>query len=833
MIRLCRCARAMRVASCLRRGRAGRGVAPRRAMSVSGDNKAAFPYFRSIIDEDLRTGVTDGRVATRFPPEPNGYLHIGHALAVCVNFELARAYGGTCNLRFDDTNPLTEDVHFTESIAADVEWLGYQWDGEARYASDYFPQLYAFAERLVEQGDAYVDSQDEATIQENRGSIKKPGVPSPFRERSVEENMDLLRAMRRGEVEDGAAVLRAKIDMAAPLTLMRDPLLYRIKRSAVHHRTGREWPIYPMYDFAHPLSDAIEGITHSICTLEFDVHRPFYDWVVAKLFPEGQRPRQYEVSRFNLEGTVTSKRILRRLVETGAVSGWDDPRMPTLAGLRRRGVTPSALRDFCKSVGVSRTDKWISRAELDEAIRDDLGRSVPRVMAVLDPLRVVITNFPDSTDDSTAVEVLEAPLDPRDPSSKTRKIPFTREIYIERDDFRKVAPKKFRRLHPGGEVRLRYGYVVRCDDVVEDPATGAVVELRCSYDPASKSGPGARKTKGTIHWVSASQGVPARVNVFEPLLRADGPGAQPPNDADAVLERVNPESKSVLEGCILEPYVADRVTELASSEAAIEESGESEASGLIPRFQFERQGYFAADMPSGSTLSHQLESAPGTALALNRVVPLKDSWAKQDPGSVVAENKNQERKERGKGGKGKGSGVASETPDFCRVNLVVGRIVSVEEHPDADRLWVEQIDIGEDTGPRTIVSGLRDHYTREALEGSRVVVVANLKPAKLRGIKSHGMVLAAASTDGSIVELVEPPMDAQEGSRVGARGVDFAGTEPDASINPKAKTSVWPRVQTQLRVDAQGQPCYEGAQLCVEGVAGFCSVASLADVDIS
>eukprot|EP00466_Bigelowiella_natans_P003974 jgi/Bigna1/36552/e_gw1.14.178.1 len=465
-------------------------------------------------------GVTNGRVATRFPPEPNGYLHIGHAKSICLNFGLAEEYKGSCNLRFDDTNPSTEDTEYVQSIINDVKWLGGNGGCCVLYFHDSYSissppyecsnsiRLYQHAVTLIKQGDAYVDTSTEAEIREMRGTIKSPGTPSPFRERSVDENLELFEKMKNGDFAEGGAVLRAKIDMASPNMLLRDPLIYRIKKSPGHHRTGSNWCIYPMYDFAHPLSDAIEDITHSICTLEFDVHRPLYDWLVDKLYPS-PRPHQYEMGRLNLDHTLTSKRKLLQLVNENKVSGWDDPRMPTIAGIRRRGIPPSAIRRFCKMVGVARAESRVELAMLESAIRDELNEAAPRVMAVFDPLKITITNWPEDKVMVVAVMMMIS----RE-GMITRTIPLTREIYIEKDDFMVDPPKKFFRLKPGGEVRLRYGYIIKCEEVITDPETKEVVELKCTYDPDTKSGSATqtqRKVKGTIHWVSKSESLPAKV----------------------------------------------------------------------------------------------------------------------------------------------------------------------------------------------------------------------------------------------------------------------------------------------------------------------------------
>ncbi len=546
-------------------------------------------FIREIVDEDQRTGKHAGRVATRFPPEPNGYLHIGHAKSICLNFGVALEYKGTCNLRFDDTNPLKEDVEYVESIQEDVRWLGFDWEDRIFYASDYFERLYEFAETLIRSGKAFVCDLAADEVRKTRGTLTEPGKNSPWRGRSVEESLDLFRRMRSGEFSDGSRTLRAKIDMASPNINLRDPALFRI-RKATHHRTGDAWCLYPMYDYAHAISDWIEGITHSLCTLEFEDHRPLYDWCLEALdLPN--RPRQIEFARLNLTYTLLSKRKLLHLVTGGHVRGWDDPRMPTIAGFRRRGFTPEAIRDFCDRIGVAKRDSVVDVALLEHCLREDLNRRAPRFMGVLDPLRVVITNFPEGR-----VEELDAVNNPEDPAAGTRKVPFSREILIEQDDFREVPPPKYHRLSPGQEVRLRWGYIIRCGEVVKDPATGAITELRCTYDPATRGGeaPG-RKVKGTIHWVSAAHALPADVRLYDRLfLRADPDDA--PEGTD-FLSNLNPESLVTKTGCRVEPALAGRKP--------------------LDFFQLERLGYFSVDP----------DSAAG-AMVFNRSVSLRDTWAR-------------------------------------------------------------------------------------------------------------------------------------------------------------------------------------------------------------
>jgi glutaminyl-tRNA synthetase len=562
-------------------------------MAPSEESTPAAPtapvdFIRTIIDEDLAAGKNHGRLVTRFPPEPNGYLHIGHAKSICLNFGVAAERGGTCNLRFDDTNPIKENVEYVESIKRDVQWLGFRWDGMF-YASDYFEQLYQFAVALIRKGKAYVDELTADQIREYRGTLTEPGKDSPYRNRPVDENLDLFARMRAGEFEDGRYVLRAKIDNASPNLNMRDPTLYRIRR-AHHHRTGDTWCIYPMYDYAHPLSDALERITHSLCTLEFEDHRPLYDWCVENLI-DGDRPQQIEFARLNLNYTVMSKRKLLQLVEQKHVSGWDDPRMPTIAGLRRRGYTPESVRNFCTRIGVAKKENVIDVAQLEHSVREDLNRRAPRVMTVLNPVKVVLTNYPEGQ-----VEEVAVINNPEDPSAGTRQVPFSRELFIERDDFREDPPKKFFRLAPGREVRLRCAYFITCTEVIKD-AAGEIVELRCTYDPATRGGdaPDGRKVKATMHWVSAAHALDVEVRLYDRLFSVEDPEDAPPNGT--FLDHMNPNSLSVIDGAKAEPGLERAVP------------GD--------KFQFERLGYFCVDP----------DTTPGR-LVFNRTVSLRDTWAR-------------------------------------------------------------------------------------------------------------------------------------------------------------------------------------------------------------
>ncbi len=556
------------------------------------DSQPSFDFIRNIIAEDLRINKNEGRVVTRFPPEPNGYLHIGHAKSICLNFGIAAENkDSVCHMRFDDTNPGKEDIEYVESIKADVKWLGFDWGKHLYYASDYFDQLYEYAVQLIKKGKAYVCSLSPEEIKEYRGTLTEPGKDSPYRSRPVEENLDLFERMRAGEFEDGSHILRAKINMASPNLNLRDPAVYRIRRMP-HHRTGDKWYIYPMYDYAHCLSDSIEGITHSICTLEFEDHRPLYDWILDQLDVECH-PQQIEFARLNLSYTIMSKRKLMKLVESGDVSGWDDPRMPTISGLRRRGYTPKSIRDFCERIGVAKKDSTVDVALLEHCVRQDLNQRAPRVMGILRPLRVVIENYPEDQ-----AEELEAINNPEDPGMGSRKVPFSRVLYIEQEDFREDPPKKYFRLAPGREVRLRYAYYIKCVGVVKDEQTSEIVELRCTYDPETRGGgsPDGRKVKATLHWVSAAHSLRAEVRLYDHLfLKANPDEVKDEGDFRANL---NPNSLETLTSCRMEPSLANA------------------APGS--RYQFERQGYFCVDTKDSSD----------KALVFNRTVTLRDTWAK-------------------------------------------------------------------------------------------------------------------------------------------------------------------------------------------------------------
>lgn len=555
-----------------------------------GEDKKSLNFIEQIVEADLKAGKNGGRLSTRFPPEPNGYLHIGHAKAICIDFGIAEKFGGTCNLRFDDTNPVKEDVEYVDSIKEDIHWLGFDWGDRLYYASDYFPKLWDLAIRMIKEGKAYVDEQSSEEIARQKGTPTQPGIESPYRNRSVEENLDLFERMNKGEFEEGRFVLRAKIDMASPNMHFRDPIMYRIIKHP-HHRTGTKWNVYPMYDFAHGQSDYFEGVTHSICTLEFEVHRPLYEYFVKELADDSYCPRQIEFNRLNLTYTVMSKRKLLQLVKEGLVAGWDDPRMPTLCGLRRRGYTPESIKNFIQKIGYTKYDGIISVSLLEHSIREDLNKTATRVSAVLNPVKLIITNYPEGQ-----VEYLDIENNPEDPEAGTHKIPFTRELYIERDDFMENPPKKFFRLAPDQEVRLKAAYIIKCTGVKKD-ADGNIEEIYCEYDPDTRSGmPGSmRKVKGTLHWVSAQYSTTAEVRLYDRLFNVENPSEE--KDVD-FRELLNPDSLKVIDNCRIEPYLAENA-----------KPGD--------RFQFQRTGYFCVD--PDSTEGH---------MVFNRTVSLKDSWEK-------------------------------------------------------------------------------------------------------------------------------------------------------------------------------------------------------------
>ncbi|MDX2014136.1 MAG: glutamine--tRNA ligase/YqeY domain fusion protein [Myxococcaceae bacterium] len=679
-------------------------------------------FIEEIVEADNASGKWKGRVHTRFPPEPNGYLHVGHAKSIVLNSGLARRYGGKFNLRFDDTNPAKEEQEYVDSIIGDVKWLGGDFEDRLFFASDYFEKMYEWAEALVKQGKAYVCDLSADQMREYRGTLTEPGKNSPFRDRSVDENLDLFRRMRKGEFAPGSRTLRAKIDMASGNINLRDPVMYRIVKEH-HHRQGDAWVIYPSYDWSHGLEDSLEGITHSICTLEFENHRPLYDWFLDQLGL--YHPQQVEFAKLQLTYTVLSKRNLLHLVTNKYVAGWDDPRMPTIAGMRRRGYTSEALRAFCEEIGVTKNDTVIDLVRLENAVRDHLNATAPRRMAVLNPLKVVLTNYPEGQ-----VEQVEVQNNPEDEKAGTRTVPFSRELYIERDDFMEDPPKKFFRLAPGREVRLRGAYFVTCTNVVKD-ASGGITEVHCTYDPATKgaNAPDGRKVKGTIHWVSAGHAVDAEVRLYDRLFAAEFPGAA--HEGKSGVERpflldLNPKSLEVVRGK-LEPSLSTA------------KAGE--------RFQFERLGYFTID----------LDTKPG-ALVVNRTVALKDAWAKE-----LAADEGTAPKPAPAAPKPAAAPKAKDTPpaapseiefgDFAKVSLKAGKVLAAKKVEKADKLLELSVDLGEGA-PRTIVSGIAEAFAPEALVGRNVVVVTNLKPRSLKGIESRGMILASGS--GKSLSLINP-----------------------------------------------------------------------------
>ena len=690
---------------------------------MTGANSAPVPNFiRNIIAEDLKANKNEGRVHTRFPPEPNGYLHIGHAKSICLNFGLAQEFGGLCNLRFDDTDPSKEEIEYVESIKEDVRWLGFDWQDREFYASDYFEQLHEYAVQLIKDSKAYVCDLSANEIREYRGTLTEPGKDSPFRNRSVEENLDLFERMRSGEFKDGSRVLRAKIDMASPNLNMRDPVIYRILH-AEHHRTGNTWCVYPMYDLTHGQSDSIEGITHSICTLEFEDHRPLYNWFLEEL--NIFYPQQIEFARLNLSYTVMSKRMLLQLIEEGYIPGWDDPRMPTISGLRRRGYTPESIRTFCERIGVAKRGSIVDIALLEYSVREDLNKRAPRVMGVLRPLRVVIDNYPENK-----MEELEAVNNPEDPSMGTRKIPFSRVLYIEQDDFREVPPKKFFRLAPGREVRLRYAYFIKCVDVIKDEQTGEIVELHCTYDPETRGGdsPDGRKVKATLHWVSTAHSLNAEVRLFNHLFLKENPTDE--KDGADFKTYLNPNSLETLTSCRVEPSLT------------------SAPPGS--RYQFERLGYFCID-PADS---------PDGTLVFNRTATLRDTWAKIQK---VEKETTEVHKEVRKDSKPSRQEEATPLPDkrddltpidqeisiddFSKIDMRVAIIREASLVEGAKKLIRLMVDLGEDR-LRQIFSGIRSTYPNpEKLIGKKVIIVANLRPRQMKFGLSEGMLLSGGDSE--------------------------------------------------------------------------------------
>ena len=682
----------------------------------------ALNFIEEIVEADNASGKWKGRVHTRFPPEPNGYLHVGHAKSIVLNSGLARKYGGKFNLRFDDTNPAKEEQEYVDSIINDVKWLGGDFEDRLFYASDYFEQMYAWAEQLIEKGKAYVCDLNADEMRECRGTLDKPGRNSPFRDRTPAENLDLFRRMRKGEFDPGAKTLRAKIDMTSGNINLRDPVMYRIVKEH-HHRQGDKWCIYPSYDWAHGNEDSLEEITHSICTLEFENHRPLYDWFLNEL--GAYHPQQIEFAKLQLTYTVLSKRNLLHLVKEKYVRGWDDPRMPTISGMRRRGYTSEALRAFCEEIGVTKNESVIDLGRLENAVRNHLNATAARRMAVLNPVKVIITNYPEGQ-----VEQMEVQNNPEDPSAGVRTVPFSRELYIERDDFMEEPSKKFFRLAPGREVRLRGAYFVTCTSLVKG-TDGQIAELHCTYDPASRGGnsPDGRKVKGTIHWVSAAHAVTAEVRLFDRLFAAEFPGKAHEGVEMPFLKDLNPKSLEVLANAKLEPSLGHV------------KPGE--------RFQFERLGYFTVDL-----------DAKDGAQVFNRTVALKDAWAKEQEDApkqaasvpAPAPKPAAPPKEK-KAAEPVAPPSEIEFGDFTKVSLKAGKVLAAEKVEKADKLLKLSVDLGEGS-PRTIVSGIAEAFAPEQLVGRNVVVVVNLKPRALKGIESRGMILAAGS--GKALHLINP-----------------------------------------------------------------------------
>mmetsp|Transcript_14918 Transcript_14918/g.41500 ORF Transcript_14918/g.41500 Transcript_14918/m.41500 type:complete len:856 (+) Transcript_14918:229-2796(+) len=756
-------------------------------------------------------------IKTRFPPEPNGYLHLGHAKAVSFNFAVARMFDGTCNMRMDDTNPTKEDEEYVQSILEDVKWIqsglydgeSSPWEGSVRKTSSYFDTIYDCAEALILQGDAYVDSLSAEEMREYRGTLTEPGKDSPFRTRSVEESLELFRKMKNGECKEGEHVLRAKIDMASPNINMRDPTLYRIKLES-HQETGDKWCIYPMYDFSHPISDSLENITHSLCTLEFEDHRPFYDWTIDKLLSTGlitAQPRQIEFSRLNIQNTVLSKRKLIQLVEQNHVNGWDDPRMPTLSGMRRRGVPPSALRLFCERVGISKTDSNIAFSALEECIRLKMDDSCERAFCVLKPLKVTLTNW-KGDEEGNALEEFQSPRHPKIEEMGDRTIPFGKDLYIERSDFFDFegpegeknggqVPKGYKRLLPGKMARLRYAYVIQCDEVIRDPETQEPIELKCSYFPDTRAGvtpEGMQRVKGIIHWVEGTTGVKCKINQYDRLFLTEEPG----KESGDYLKDLNPKSLEVLEDVVVEPSVAEDALKMLKK---IDEQSDVFASSLS--YQFERSGYFALDQ----------DSTGKDNLVFNRVVTLRDTWD-----SSNQKEKGQAKRNRGNnngGGRGRGGRQIQEkkgpVEDIRRIAFRAATIIEAGPHPEADSLLVCKADCGdktEDGSPeyRTVVAGLAGKIPVEEMIGKKIVAVTNLKPAKMRGIESTAMFLAASDGtegDDEKVELLNVPADVPNGELLSLDGMETS--EPDAMMKSKGALKAFDRAKAGLKANSDGE----------------------------
>lgn len=802
--------------------------------------------------DDVVTEVLNRPITTRFPPEPNGYLHLGHAKAVSFNFAVARMFeDGRCNMRLDDTNPSKEDQEYVDSILEDVRWIQSRtqpfenalppdtedpsnngpWHGTVRKTSNYFELIYDCTVALLKSGDAYVDSLSAEEMREYRGTLTKPGKDSPFKSRSIEENLELFEKMRAGEFKDGEYVVRAKIDMASPNINMRDPALYRIKHES-HPATGDKWCIYPMYDFSHPISDSVEGITHSLCTLEFEDHRPFYDWVLEKLIGLDMleyRPRQIEFSRLNLKYTVLSKRKLIQLVEGNHVNGWDDPRMPTLAGVRRRGMPPEALRLLCERVGISKVDSVIDVVELENCVREVMDESSKRAFAVLSPLKVTISNWQGST-----VEHFEVPSHPKIEEMGDRVVPFGKHLYIERGDFFDLegnegkanggrAPKGFKRLLPGGMVRLRYAYVIQCDEVIRDEETGEPIELKCTLYPETRAGvtpEGMPRVKGIIQWVEASTGVKCKINQYDRLFKEEEPGSK----TDNFLDDINPDSLKVLDNAIVEPSVSmDVLGLLAQMREQEKEESTTELRHADLAYQFERSGYFALDK----------STTAGNNLVFNRVVTLRDTWAA--PKSKKANNNNNAN-QRNRGGNKGGNKNNVVIEDARRVAIRAGTILEVESHPDADSLIVCKVDCGDEgDATRTVVAGLGGKIPFEELTGRKIAFVTNLKPSKIRGIESTAMILAASDgVEGpdEKVELLDIAESVANGELLSFEGKEIS--EPDPMMKSKGALKAFDRFKADLKVNSNGEATYfhEDKEFRMMTSKGSVQVSSLKDVKI-
>jgi len=797
---------------------------------IQEDTGITPAYENKEIDSNV--AVATAPVKTRFPPEPNGYLHLGHAKAVSFNFEVARMFGGSCNMRMDDTNPSKEDEEYVESILEDVRWIRSglydgedPWDGEVRKTSKYFDEIYKAAEYLIQKGDAYVESLSAEEMREYRGTLTEPGKNSPYRDRSVEENLNLFREMRDGKCAEGEHVLRAKIDMGSPNVNMRDPTLYRIKHES-HQETGDTWCIYPMYDFSHPISDALEGITHSLCTLEFEDHRPFYDWTIEKLLPSGiisDRPRQIEFSRLNIQSTVLSKRKLIQLVEQGFVSGWDDPRMPTLSGMRRRGVPPAALRLFCERIGISKADSNIAFSDLEDCVRLEMDTECPRALCVLKPLKVTITNW------ENGIEEFEVPRHPKLTDMGDRKVPFGKEVFIERSDFFDLegpegkandgkVPKGYKRLLPNDKVRLRYAYVIHCDEVVRDPETKEPIELKCTYLPDTRAGvtpDGMQRVKGIIHWVEASTGVGCTVNVYDRLFSTEEPG----RDSGDYLKDLNPDSLEVLKDAVVERSVAQDVEDKLNR---IEKSSSRQYLSSLA-YQFERSGYFALDK----------ETSGKDNVIFNRVVTLRDTWGTQP-------SADQKSRSRGRGSTNQSNNNNGPVEDVRRVAFRVAEILEAGPHPEAENLLLCSVDcgdIGEDGSkePRTVVAGLAGKISPEDLIGLKIVAVTNLKPAKMRGIESTAMLLAASEGEGDseTVELLLAPDGASVGELLQVEGKQES--QPDPLMKSKGALKAFDRVKAALATNESGEATWKdenGNELKLLTSAGSVKTATITNAPI-